>query len=45
MPDKKLTDAEIIKALECCIDDDKDIDDACMKCPMICDRYFCFKRK
>ena len=28
MPDKKLTDTEIIKALECCIKDD------CEKCPL-----------
>lgn len=31
MPNKKLTDAEIIKALECCISDK---DDVCLECPL-----------
>lgn len=31
MPDKKPTDAEIIKALECCISDK---DDVCLECPL-----------
>ena len=31
MPDKKLTDSEIVKALECCISDK---DDVCLECPL-----------
>lgn len=32
--DNKLTDNEIIKALECCISDDKGIHEACRNCPL-----------
>lgn len=38
MPDKKLTDNEIVKALECCI-----IDHLCNKCPLNKRRADCLK--
>lgn len=37
MPDKKLTDSEIVKALECCVSDDNNHNDLdeCKGCPYI----------
>jgi hypothetical protein len=41
MPDKKLTDSEIVKALECCVNWKKEGD--CAKCPAYERPSFCIK--